>query len=73
MEMTKLPTYTAYGQELEYEPSYKVTTLGWFHLAECARERMSDHCGNIHRWRGERRSFYSSVQNMNVDTKELLD
>jgi replicative DNA helicase len=34
---------------------------------------MSDHCGNIHRWRGERRSFYSRVQNMNVDTKELLD
>jgi hypothetical protein len=34
---------------------------------------MTDNCGDIHRWRGERRSFYSSLQAMQVDTKELLD
>jgi len=73
MSSTALPCYTSYGMELAYEPSYNVSTLSWFNIARCARERMTDNCGDIHRWRGERRSFYSSLQAMQVDTKELLD
>ena len=73
MSQTALPTYTVYGQECEYEPAASVTTLSWFNIARCARERMTAHCGDIHRWRGERRSFYSSIQAMDADTKYLCD
>ena len=71
MSQTALPCYTVYGQKCEYEPAASVTTLSWFNIARCARERMTAHCCDIHRWRGERRSFYSSLQAMNVDTKSL--
>jgi len=73
MVSTALPCYTSYGMELSYEPSYSVTNLDWFNLARCARERMKEYSGDIHRWRGERRTFYTCLQNMKVDTKDLLD
>ena len=73
MSQTALPTYTVYDQECTYEPSANVTTLSWFNIARCARERMYANCHDIHRWRGERRSFYSSIQAMDVDTKYLRD
>ena len=67
------PTYKSYGYDIEYEPTYYISTLGWFNIASCARKRMTEYCHDINRWRGERRTFYSSIQAMNVDTKELLD
>ena len=59
--------------EMEYEPKAYIGTLDWFNIARCARERMTEHCHNMDRWRGERRSFYSSLQAMDIDTKQLLD
>lgn len=67
------PTYKSYGYDIEYEPMYHMSTLAWFNIARCARLRMTEHCHDIYRWRGERRTFYSALQAMNVDTKELLD
>lgn len=64
-------TYASF--EVEYEPKNYMGTLDWFNVAQCARERMTEHCHNMDRWRGERRSFYSSLQAMNIDTKQLLD
>jgi len=65
--------YTVGGHEYDYEPNALVGTLQWFNIAKCARERMTENCHNINRWRGERRSFYSSIQKMDADTKVLLD
>ena len=65
--------YTIEGYEYDYEPKARVTTLDWFNIAKCARERMADNCHNINRWRGERRSFYASIVMMDADTKCLLD
>jgi hypothetical protein len=59
--------------ELDYEPKDYIGTLDWFNIARCARERMTERCGNIHEWRGERRSFYTAIQKMDADTKVLLD
>ena len=59
--------------EVDYEPSYSVGTLAWFNIAKCARERMTERSGNIHEWRGERRSFYTAIQMMDADTKCLRD
>ena len=70
---TSLPTYTSYGYDIEYEPRWSLYTLDWFNVAKCARERMTEYCHDVNRWRGERRSFYSSITKMNVNTKELLD
>jgi hypothetical protein len=53
--------YTISDSVIEYEPKDYMGNLDWFHLAECARKRMSQHCQDIPRWRGERRSFYSSL------------
>ena len=49
---------------VEYEPKDYMGNLDWFHLAECARERMSQYCQDVPRWRGERRAFYSSLAKM---------
>lgn len=68
-----LPAYTSYGYPIEYEPMYHVSALMWFNIAKCARERMTEYCHDLTRWRGERRSFYSSICKMDVNTKELLD
>jgi hypothetical protein len=73
METTTLPSHTSYGFEMSYVPSYCLTTLDWFNIARCARERMTEYSTDIIRWRGERRSFYSSLQNMDIDTKIVLD
>ena len=63
-----------YGStELDYEPKNYIGTLDWFNIARCARERMTENCCNMNRWRGERRSFYSAIQAMDADTKHLLD
>jgi len=65
--------YTVGNYEYDYEPKDLISTLDWFNLARCARERMTENCHNINRWRGERRSFYTSIQAMDADTKYLLD
>jgi hypothetical protein len=65
--------YTVNGYEYDYSPNDYVSTLQWFNIAKCARERMTENCGNINRWRGERRSFYTSIVKMDADTKYLLD
>jgi hypothetical protein len=67
------PTYTKYNQEIPYEPRGHVSTLDWFELAKAARARMTDYVHDIDRWRGERRSFYSALQAMQVDTSDLID
>jgi len=68
------PTYIACdGEAYDYEPGYYVSTLDWFHLATLARTRMTDNCGDIHRWRGERRSFYTFLQKMKADEVVLMD
>ncbi|WJZ48592.1 hypothetical protein [Synechococcus phage DSL-LC07] len=59
--------------EMEYEPKNYMGSLDWFNVARCARLRMVEHCHNMNRWRGERRTFYSSLQAMDIDTKQLLD
>ena len=73
MENAIVPTYTAYGQEIEYNPNHYVSTLTWFSLAQSARQRMTEYAHDLRRWRGERRSFYSALQAMQVDTSDLLD
>lgn len=65
--------YTVEGYEYDYEPKTYISTLDWFNIAKCARERMTENCGEITRWRGERRSFYTSIVMMDADTKCLLD
>ena len=74
MAFTSSPRFTSHGgYQYEYEPSYYVSTLDWFNIARCARDRMTENAGDIHRWRGERRSFYTSIQAMNANSKHLLD
>ena len=68
-----IPTYTKYNQEIPYEPRGHVSTLDWFELAKAARSRMTTYCHDTDRWRGERRAFYTCLQNMNVSTSDLLD
>jgi hypothetical protein len=65
--------FTVDTHEYDYEPKNYIGTLDWFNLARCARERMTENCHNMNRWRGERRSFYTSIQAMDADTKYLLD
>ena len=63
-----------YGStELDYEPKAYIGTLDWFNIARCARERMTENCHNMNRWRGERRSFYSAIRLMDANAKVLLD
>ena len=64
---TTSPTYSSYGYDVSYEPMCRVTTLMWFNIAKCARERMTETCHDIDRWRGERRSFYTALQRMEID------
>ena len=71
------PTYSIVGTfsvaEIGYEPKDYIGTLDWFNIAKCARERMTENCGEMTRWRGERRSFYTSIMKMDADTKVLMD
>ena len=64
---TTSPTYTSYGYDVSYEPMYRVTTLMWFNIAKCARERMTETCHDTDRWHGERRSFYTALHRMEID------
>ena len=68
---TYIGTYDSF--EMEYIPTNYLGSLAWFNIAQCARERMTEHCHDMNRWRGERISFYSSLRAMHVDTKQLLD
>ena len=65
--------FTEYNTTIEYEPTQYLGSLHWFHIAECARKRMHDNCGDINRWRGERRSFYSALRMMNIDSVVFMD
>jgi hypothetical protein len=69
-----LPCYTCdYYYTVDYEPKNYIGSLDWFNIAQCARKRMTEHCHDMNRWRGERRSFYSALQAMCIDTNELRD
>ncbi len=59
--------------EVEYEPKNYVGALDYFHIAECARQRMSANRHDITRWRGERLSFYTALQMMEVDEVGFMD
>lgn len=65
--------FTQHGATWDYTPKDYVGALDWFNVAECARRRMTDYCGDINRWRGERRAFYSSLQRMDVDNVGYMD
>ena len=75
--MTNQTQFTYIGEYdsfvMEYYRKDYLSTFDWFNIAKCARERMTESCNNMTRWRGERRSFYSSIQAMDADTKYLLD
>ena len=62
-------SYTSHGLTMDYEPSPEVYTLGWFNIARCARERMAENVGDIHRWRGDRAAFYTALSKMNIPDK----
>jgi hypothetical protein len=59
--------------EVEYEPKDYIGALDHFHIAQCARQRMTLNCGNMLRWRGERRSFYTAIQMMEADKVGFMD
>ena len=59
--------------EVEYEPKGYLNSLDRFNLAQCARKRMTENCSDLHRWRAERRSFYSAVQMMHADSVGYQD
>jgi hypothetical protein len=65
--------YTAYGQACSYEPKAYIGTLDWFNIAQCARERMTDRAHDLIAWRGERRSFYTALQRMDVHNVGFMD
>jgi len=71
--METMPCVMLSKVEYSYTPSYQLGALDWFHLASLARERMTEHSPDIHRWRGERRSFYSALQKMDVGNVGFLD
>jgi hypothetical protein len=71
------PKFTEIGSycsvAVEYEPKANLTALDRFHIAECARKRMTEYVCDIVRWRGERRSFYTALQMMEVDEVKFMD
>jgi hypothetical protein len=72
--MTATPTYLGCdGNAYEYEPSWNVTTLGWYNISQCARKRMTDNSYDVPRWRGSRRSFYNALRMMQVDEVQFMD
>ena len=64
-----MTTYKFHGYDIDYKPMHYCNTLMWFNIAKCARERMTEYCHDITRWRGERRSFYNALSKMNINTK----
>jgi hypothetical protein len=71
------PTYTYVGTTcngvVEYEPKNYMGTLDRFNIARCARERMTEYVVDTLRWKGERRSFYSSLQMMHTEEVKFND
>jgi len=65
--------FTAYNQSISYEPKDYIGTLDWFNIAQCARQRMSETSVNLHVWRGNRRSFYTALQMMDVHNVGFMD
>ncbi len=65
------PKFTEIGSycsvAVEYEPKNYLGTLDRFNIARCARERMSEYVTDVIRWKGERRSFYSTLQMMHTE------
>jgi len=59
--------------EVEYEPKDYISRLDQFNLAQCARQRMTENANDINRWRGERRSFYTAIDMMEVDEITFMD
>ena len=65
--------FTAYNQSISYEPKDYIGTLDWFNIAQCARQRMSEASHDLITWRGNRRSFYTALQMMDVHNVGLMD
>jgi hypothetical protein len=65
--------FTAYNQEIDFEPKNYMGTLDWFNIAQCARKRMSETSPYLHTWRGNRRSFYTALQMMDVHNVYYMD
>ena len=65
--------YTIDGFEYDYEPSRNIGRLGWFNIANCARQRMTSTAHNLEAWRGNRRAFYTALQKMDVETIVFQD
>ena len=65
--------YTVCDCEIDYEPKNYISTLDWFNIAKCARARMTANAHKINEWRGERRTFYTALQRMDVDNVGLMD
>lgn len=64
--------YTSNCFTFDYEPCDRVTTLAWFNIARCARERMAENVCDIHRWRGERATFYTALRMMRIEDKVYM-
>ena len=65
------PTETLYGVQVEYEPKGGMTSLDWYNVAHCARQRMMDahkhlNDGDPERgfllWRRERITFWTLLR-----------
>ena len=65
--------FTAYNQSISYEPKDYIGTLDWFNIAQCARQRMSETSPDLITWSGNRRSFYTALQMMDVHNVGLMD
>ena len=61
------------SMEYDYEPKNYIGVLDRFNIARCARERMTSHVADIHRWRGERRTFYTALQMMHTEDVGYCD
>lgn len=77
MKYEGLPEYEAGSVpgefQMAYEPSYSVTGLNWFNIANQARKRMTENAHNLERWRGERRTFYSALRMMKAEEIQFMD
>lgn len=66
-----LPTYKIANTEFSYAPRCAVTSLDWYNIAHCARQRMADahfsftdkelDAGFL-RWKRERETFWTLVR-----------
>jgi hypothetical protein len=65
------PTQTIYDVQVEYEPSGVMTSLDWYNVANCARQRMSEASKHLNDgdpergfllWRRERITFWTLLR-----------